>query len=73
MLSQQTLKDIIMIYTDISGLHMYFSEWRNFCRQAWQKIYNYIQIDKDKHLEDLYSIKNVSGLEITAVPETTAF
>ena len=69
----QTLKDITMIYNDISGLHMNFSEWRNFCREAQQKRYNYIQIDKEKGLDDMYSIKNVSGLEIGAVPETTAF
>ena len=29
-------------------------------------------IDKDNDLEDMYSIKNVSGLEILAIPETTA-
>ena len=52
---------------------MCFPEWRNFRREAWQKRYNYIRIDKDKDLDDLYSIQNVSSLEITAVPETTAF
>jgi len=73
MLFPQTLKDITMIHNDISGLHMSFSEWRDFCRDAWKKRYNYIQIDKDKDLEDMYSMKNVLGLEITAIPETTAF
>ena len=72
MLFPQTLKDITMIYNDISGLHMSFSEWREFCRDAWKKKYKYIQIDKDKDLEDMYSIKNVSGLEILAIRETTA-
>ena len=52
---------------------MSFLEWRKFCRDAWKKTYNYIQIDKDRDLVDMYSIKNVSGLEITAVPDTTAF
>ena len=52
---------------------MNFSESRDFRRDAWEKRYNYFQIDKDKDLEDMYSIRNVSGLEITAVPETTAF
>ena len=37
MLFPQTLKDITMIYNDISGLHMSFSEWRDFCRDAWKK------------------------------------
>ena len=73
MLFPQTLKDITMIYNDISGLHMNFSEGRDFCQDAGKKRYNYIQIDKDKDLDDMYSIKNVSGLEITAIPETDAF
>ena len=73
MLFPQTLKDITMICNDISGLHMNFSEWRDFCRDAWKKRYNYIQIDKDEDLDDMYSIKNVSGLEITAIPETDAY
>ena len=69
----QTLKDITMIFNDISGLHMSFSEWRNFCRDSWKKRYNYIQIDKDEDLDDMYSNKDVSGLEITVIPDTTAF
>ena len=73
MLFPQTFKDITLIYNDFSGLHMPFSEWRNFSIEAWQKRYNYIQIDKDKDLDDMYGIKNVSGLEIGAVPETTVF
>ena len=73
MLFPQTLKDITMIYTDILGLHMNFSEWRKFGRDAWKKRYNFIQIDKGKVLDDMYCIKYVSGLEITAVPEKTAF
>ena len=73
MLFPQTLKDITMIYNDISGLNMNFSEWRDFCRDTWKTRYNYIQIDKDKDLDDMYSIKNVSGLEIIAIPETDAF
>ena len=73
MLFPQTLKDITKIYNDISGLHMNFSEWRDFCRDAWKTRYNYIQIVKDKDLDDMKSIKNVSGLEIKAIPETDAF
>ena len=73
MLFPQTLKDITMIYNDISGLHMNFSEWRDFCQDAWKKINNYIQTDKDKDLDVMYSIKNISGLEIIAIPETDAF
>ena len=73
MLFPKTLKDITMIYNDIPGLHLSFSESRGFCRDPWKKRYNYIQIDKDEDLDDMYSIKNVSSLEITVVPEKTAF
>ena len=62
-----------MHYNDISGVHMIFSQWRYFCRDAFKKRYNNIQIDKDKFLDGMYSIKDVSGSEIAAVPETTAF
>ena len=71
MLLPYTLKDITMIHNDIPGLHMCFPERRNFCREAWQKRYGFIQIEND--LDDMYSIKNVSASKITAVPETTAF
>ena len=40
MLFPQTLKDITVIYNDVSGLHMSFSKWRVFCRGAWKKRYN---------------------------------
>ena len=73
MLFPQTLEDVTMIYNDISGFHMSFSEWRDFCRDAWKKKYNYIQIDKDKDLDDMYSIENESSLDVAAVPETTVF
>ena len=49
-----------------------FRNGKNFARSMAEKN-NYIQIDKDEDLDDTYSIKNVSGLEIAAVPETTAF
>ena len=52
---------------------MNFSEWRDFCRDAKKKRFNYFQTDKNKDLDDMYSNKTVSGSEITAVPETNAF
>ena len=55
MLFPQTL--ITMIYNDISGLHMCFSEWRTFCQDAWKARYKYTQIDKDEDLVDMYSIQ----------------
>ena len=33
----QTLKDISMIYNDISGVHMSFLERRDFCRDGWKR------------------------------------
>ena len=37
LLFPQILKDITMNFNDVSGLHMNFSEWREFCRDAWKK------------------------------------
>ena len=37
MLFPQPLKNTTMIYNDISGLRMNFSEWQTFCRDAWMK------------------------------------
>ena len=69
----QTFKDITMIYNNIPGLQMSFSKSRDFCRDSWKEKYNSIQIDEDKDLKEMYNIKNLPVLEITAVPETTAF
>ena len=44
-----------------------------FLPKGMQKIYNYVQIEKDKYLDDMYSIRNVSSLEIVALPEKTSF
>ena len=71
MLFPQPLKDTTMISQVNSGLHMCFSGWRNFSREAWQKKNKYIQFDKD--LDDMYSLEHVSSLESIAAPETTAF
>ena len=69
----QTLKDITLIYDVISGLQKPFSDWRIFCREGWEKRYNYIQFGKNKDLNEKVNIRNVSKLGIKAVPETTAF
>ena len=57
MLFPQTLEDIALIQNDTSGSKMSFSKWRDFCWDARKKRYDYIQIDKDKDLDDMYSIK----------------
>ena len=62
-----------MVYNGCSGLHLCFSEWRIFCREAWQKRYSYIQIYRDKDLDDMHNIKNLSVLDSVAFPETTTF
>ena len=51
---------------------MCFSDWQNFCLEAWQIRYTHIRIDKNKGPDDMFSIKNVSPLELAAVAETTA-
>ena len=56
MLFPQTKKRYQYDFNDISGLHMCFWKWRNFCREAWQKTF-FIGIDKDKDLDDKYCQK----------------
>ena len=62
-----------MVYNDYQDYICVFFGMANFSPRGMAKRYSYIQIDKEKDLNDMHSPKNVSGLEITAVPETTAF
>ena len=45
-LFKQTLRDINLLYHDISGLDMKLKEWKNFCRKAWENDYNCSQLDR---------------------------
>ena len=40
-LFKQTLRDIIILFHDIAGLDMNLEEWKQLCRKAWEKYYDY--------------------------------
>ena len=55
---------------------VYICVFRNdekFAERHGRKNINIFKSKKDKDLDDMYSVQNVSGLEIGAVPWTTAF
>ena len=53
---QQTKTDVQSLYRDVAGLDMGYHEYLNFCREAWGKPYNYIQINRHEPFENRYSI-----------------
>ena len=43
---EQTLRDIMLLFHDIAGLYMFLQEWKQLCRKAWEKVCDYLQIDR---------------------------
>ena len=35
-LYKQTLRDIVLLFHDITGLDMNLAEWKKLCRKAWE-------------------------------------
>ena len=56
-LFQKTLKDVEHIHRDIAGFDMSYEEFKRWCREAWNKKFNYLLI---RRLED----KNMSRYRI---------
>ena len=48
-LFQQTLKDVEHIHRDIAGFDMSYEEFKSLCREAWNKKFNYLLLNR---LED---------------------
>ena len=74
-LFQQTLKDVEHIYRDIAGFDMSYDEFKELCREAWRKRYNYLLLNR---LEDKngskYMICNESNLRYQiSNPQTDPF
>ena len=42
---KQTLRDIILLIHEIAGLDMNLEEWESLSREAWERDYDYSQID----------------------------
>ena len=58
-LFKQTLRDIILLFHDIAGLDMNLEEWKQLCRKAWERDYDYIQMDRFAKIgEGRYTIRN---------------
>ena len=74
-LFKQTLRDVILLFHDITGLDMDLHEWKQPCREAWENEYDYIQIDKvAKIREGIYTIRNYKkNTYIECTPETKRF
>ena len=55
----QILGDIILFFHDIAGLDMNLEDWKELCCKAWEKDYDYLQIDRFiKKRDGRYTIEN---------------
>ena len=74
-LFKQTLRDIILLFHDIAGLDMNLEEWKSLCRKAWEKDYDYLQIDRFAKIgEGRYTIRNCNKTTyIECICETKPF
>ena len=45
-LIKQTLRDIILLFHDIAGLDINLQEWKQLCRKAWEKDFDFLQRDR---------------------------
>ena len=71
----QTLRDIILLFHDISGLVMNLEEWKQLCHKAWGNEYDYLQLDRFAKIgEGRYTIRNCNRTTYTErTPETKIF
>ena len=45
-LFKQTAKTVQNLYNDIAGFDMDYNEFKNLCREAWNKKYSYLKINR---------------------------
>ena len=74
-LLKQTLRGIILINHDMAGLDMNLEEWKQLCRKAREKDYDYLKIERlAKISEGRYNMrKSNKNIFIEAIPETKHF
>ena len=72
---KQTLRDIILLFHDISGLDMNLEEWKKLCCKAWEIDHDYLQMDRFAKIGDVrYTIRNCNKKTfIVCTPETKRF
>ena len=63
------------LFQDLVGLDMYLQEWKQFCRNTWEKDYGYSQKDRfAKTGESIYTIRNCYETNyIECTPQTKYF
>ena len=72
-LFKQTAKTVQNLYNDIAGFDMSYNEFKNLCREAWNKKYSYLKIDRLND-DEKYTICNESEKECKVfIPKSTPF
>ena len=61
-LFKQTAKTVQNLYSDIAGFDMSYNEFKNLCREAWNKKYSYLKINRLDE-DEKYTICNESEKE----------
>ena len=71
-LFKQTLGDIIVLFHDIAGLEINFSDWKRLRHKAWENEYDYLQLESFAKMGDgRYTIRNCNKTTYTGcTPET---
>ena len=74
-LFKQTLRDIILLIHNITGLDRNLEEWKQLCRKAWENDYEYLQINRfDQIGNGRYIIRNCNkNVYIECTSETKRF
>ena len=72
-LFKQTAKTVQNLYNDIAGFDMDYNEFKDLCREAWNKKYSYLKIDRLND-DEKYTICNESEKEYKIFkPKTQPF
>ena len=72
-LFKQTAKTVQNLYNDIAGFDMDYNEFKNLCREAWNKKYSYLKINRLCD-DEKYTICNESEKEYKVFkPKSTPF
>ena len=66
--------DITLFFHDIAGLVLILQEWKQFCREAWEIEYEYLQTDRFAKVgKGNYTIRNCNKTAyIDCTPETAS-
>ena len=71
-LFKQTAKTVQNLYNDIAGFDMNYNEFKDLCREAWNKKYSYLKINRLND-DEKYTICNESEKEYKIFKPKTHF